>query len=239
MISVRPHCFSNPQPVSPPYHPLSPPTDYQSIPPSSLNASPPLSPILSLGTIPNSILFTPKTTPPPLTSPPPALTQPSKHSSPLAISLDPTEHLFSTPPTSPQTLFDTLEDLPPTTINPPPPRPSFNSIECLANDPLPSPAMKHPLPPILTMEPPLPPISTMEPSLPPLPPQLPTFPQKPPSNFPPLLPLGPNNPFPLLTHEIFCEHCQRTQVVVDNLRDEIRFILNHILDRLNVLTHNY
>ncbi|GKB58048.1 copia protein [Tanacetum coccineum] len=203
------------------------------------DAFPPLSPILSSGIIPNSILLTLNTTPPPLTSPPPAPTQPSKHSSPLAISLDLTELLFSTPPTSPQTLFDTLEDLPPTTTNPLPPRPSFDSIERLANDPLPIPAMEPPLLPILTMEPSLLPISTMEPSLPPLPPQLPSFPQNPPSNFPPLPPLGPNNLFPLLTHEMFYEHCQRTQMVVDNLQDEMRFILNHILDRLNVLTRNF
>ncbi|GJR51920.1 hypothetical protein Tco_1402441 [Tanacetum coccineum] len=228
-ISVRSCCFSNPQPVSPPYRPLSPLTDYQSSPPSSPNASPLLSPIISPEIIPSTILLTPKTTPPPLTSPPSAPTQPSKQSSPLAINLDPIKLLFSTPPTSSQTLFDTLEYLPPTTTNPPPPRPSFNFIERLTNDPLPIPAM----------EPPLPPISTMEPSLPPLPPQLPSFPPNPSSNFPPLPPLGPNNPIPLLTHEMFCKHCQRTQVVVDNLRDEVRFILNHILDRLNVLTHNY
>ncbi|GJS67124.1 hypothetical protein Tco_0681688 [Tanacetum coccineum] len=150
-------------------------------------------PIISPGIAPSKILLTLKTTQPPLTSLPPAPTQPSKHSSPLAISLDPTELLFSTPPTSHQTLFDTLEDLPPTTINPSPPRPSFNFIERLANEPLPIPAI----------EPPLPPITNMEPSLPPLPPQLPTFLQNPPSNFPPLPPLGPNNPFPLLTHEIY------------------------------------
>ncbi|GKD91807.1 hypothetical protein Tco_1371644 [Tanacetum coccineum] len=221
-ISVHPCCFSNPRLVSPPYHPLSPPTDYQSAPPSSLNASPPLSPIMSLGITPSKILLTSKTTPPPLTSPPPAPIQPSKHSSPLAINLIPTKLLFSTPPTSPQTLFDILEDLPPTTTNPPPPRPSFDSIERLANEPL----------PILAIEPPLPPIINMEPSLPPLPLQLPTYPQNPPSNFSPLPPLGPNNPFPLLTHEMFCEHCQRTQVIIDNLQDEMRFILNHIIDRV-------
>ncbi|GKA44275.1 hypothetical protein Tco_0736999, partial [Tanacetum coccineum] len=223
-------------PVCPPYHPLSPPTDYQSALPSTPNASPPLSLIISLGISPSKILLTPKTTPPPLTSPPPALTQPSKHSSPLAINLDPTKLLFSTPPTSSQTLFDTLEDLPPTTINPPPPMPSFDSIERLANEPPSIPTME---PPLLPMEPPLPLILTMEPPIPPLPPQLPTFPLNPPSNLLPLSPLGPNNPFPLLTHEIFCEHCQRIQVVVDNLRDKICFILNHILDRLNVLAHNY
>ncbi|GKG50367.1 hypothetical protein Tco_0521467, partial [Tanacetum coccineum] len=76
------------------------------------------------------------------TSPPPAPTQPSKHSSPLAINIDPIELLFSTPPTSPQALFDTLEDLLPTTTNPLPPRPSFDSIEQMANEP----------PPLLNME---------------------------------------------------------------------------------------
>nr|GEW99439.1 hypothetical protein [Tanacetum cinerariifolium] len=173
-ISFHPCCFSNPQPVSPPYHPLSPPTDYQLAPPSTPNASPPLSPILSSRISPIKILLTLKITPPPLTSPPSAPTQPSRHSSPLAINLDPTELLFSTPPTSPQTLFDTLEDLPPTTTNLPPHRPSFDSIDHLANEP--------------------PPSSAMEPPLPPLPPQLLTFPLNPPSNFPPLPPLGPNNP---------------------------------------------
>ncbi|GJZ09293.1 hypothetical protein Tco_0543576 [Tanacetum coccineum] len=200
-ISVRHCCFSNPRPLSPPYHALSPPTDNQSTPPSTLNASPPLSSIISPGISPSKVLLTPKSTPPPLTSPPPAPTQPSKHSSSLAINLDPTKLLFSTPPTSPQTLFDTLEDLLPTTTNPPPPRQSYDFIEHLANEP--------------------PPIPAMEPPLSPLPPQLLTFPPHPPLNFPPLPPLGPNNPFPLLTHEIFCEHCQRTQVVVENLRDEM------------------
>ncbi|GJW32709.1 hypothetical protein Tco_0052741 [Tanacetum coccineum] len=113
----------------------------------------------------------------------------------IAVNIDLIELLFFTPPTSPQALFDTLEDLP-TTTNPPPLWPSFDSFERLANEP----------PPLLAMEPPLPP----------LPPQLLTFPQNPPSKLPPL---GPNNHFPLLTHQMFCEHCQRTQVVVDNLWD--------------------
>ncbi|GKC55235.1 hypothetical protein Tco_1077980 [Tanacetum coccineum] len=91
------------------------------------------------------------------------------------------------PSTSTHTLFDSLEDLPPRTTNPPLPRPSFKSIERLANQPPPLPAMEPPLPP-----------------------------------FPPhLSPIGPNNPFLMLTHEMFCEHCQRTQVVVDNLCDEM------------------
>nr|GEZ80734.1 hypothetical protein [Tanacetum cinerariifolium] len=134
---------------------------------------------------PSKVLLTPKSTPPPLISPPSAPTQPSKHSSPLDINLDHIELLFFTPLTSSQTLFNTLEDLPPTTTNPLPLRPSFDFIERLANEPLPIPAMEPP---------------------PPMPPQLPTFPPNPPSKFPPLPPLGPNNPFPLLTHEMFCEH---------------------------------
>ncbi|GJZ85180.1 hypothetical protein Tco_0650519 [Tanacetum coccineum] len=221
-MSVRPCCFSNPRPISPPYHPLSPPTDYQTAPPSTPNSSPPLSPVLSPGISPSKLLVTPKLSPPPLTSPSPAPTQPSKHSSPLAINIDLIELLFSTPPTSPQALFDTLEDLPPITTNPPPPRPSFDFIERMANAP--------------------PPLSNMELPLPPLPPQFPISSPRPPklsnptSTFPPLPPLGPNNHFPMLTHEMFCEHCQRTQVIVDNFRDEMRFFLNHILDRLNVLS---
>nr|GEU54227.1 transposon protein, putative, CACTA, En/Spm sub-class [Tanacetum cinerariifolium] len=96
---------------------------------------------------------------------------------------------------------ETIIDLPPKTTNPSPPRPSFDSIERLANEP--------------------PPLPTMKPPLPPLPPQLHTFPLNPPSNFPPLSPLGPNNPFLLLTPEMICEYGQRAQVVVDNLRDEM------------------
>ncbi|GKC50639.1 hypothetical protein Tco_1073384 [Tanacetum coccineum] len=211
-ISIRPCCFSNPHPSSPPYQALSPTTNYQMAPPSSPNVSSPLSPVTTPGISQSKLLLTPKSSPPPLTSPPPAPTQPSKHSSPLTIKLDPIELIFLTPPTSPRAFFDSLEDLPPRTTNPPPPRPSFESIERLANQP----------PPLLAMEPPLPPLP---PQLPPLPPQLP--------------PIGPNNPFPMLTHEMLCDHWQCTQVIVDTLRDEIRFIPNHILYRLNVLAYNY
>ncbi|GJR76843.1 hypothetical protein Tco_0089208 [Tanacetum coccineum] len=203
-ISIRPCCFTNPRPASPPYQTLSPPTDYQTVPPSTPNVSPPLSPITTLGISPSKLLLTPKSSPPPLTSSPPAPIQPSKYSSPLSINLDPVELIFSTLPTSLHTFFDSLEDLPPVTTNPHPPRSSFESIECLANQPSPLPAMEPLLPPL-------------PPQLPPLPPQLP--------------PIGPNNPFPMLTREMFCDHCQRTQVIVDNLRDEMRLILNHILDR--------
>nr|GEV59159.1 hypothetical protein [Tanacetum cinerariifolium] len=134
-----------------------------------------------------------------------ALTQPFKHSSPLAINLDPIELIFLTPPTPLCAFFDSLEDLPPRTTNTPP-SPSFKSIERLENQ----------LPPLPAMEPPLPPFL---PQLPTLPPQLP--------------PLGPKNPFPILTHEMFYDYCQRTQAIFDNLRFEIRFILNHILAMKN------
>ncbi|GJU29718.1 hypothetical protein Tco_1173307, partial [Tanacetum coccineum] len=67
------------------------------------------------------------------------------------------------------------------------------------------------------------PLSAMEPHLPLMPPHL--------------LPLGSNNPFLVLTHEMFCDHYQRTQVIVNDLREEIRFILNHIIERLDVLAH--
>ncbi|GKC30935.1 hypothetical protein Tco_1038229, partial [Tanacetum coccineum] len=159
-ISVRPYCFTNPRPTSPPYQTLSPPTDYQTAPPSTPNVSPPLSPITTLRLSPSKLLLTPKSTPPPLTSPPPAPTHPSKHSSPLTINLDPVKLLFLILPTSPHTFFDSLEDLPPRTTDPSPPRPSFESIEHLANQPLP--------------------LLAIEPSLLPLPPQLPSLPPPPP-----------------------------------------------------------
>ncbi|GJR27906.1 hypothetical protein Tco_1104138 [Tanacetum coccineum] len=141
-----------------------------------------------------NLLLTPKTTPPPLTLPPPTPTQPSKLTSTVAINLDPIELLFSIPPTSPQAFLNSLEDLPPATTNPPPPRPSFDTIERLANEPPPIPPIDSSIPsPTPDMEPPIllfP--SQCSPNIP--------------SNFPPLLPLGPNNPFPMLTHEMFCEH---------------------------------
>nr|GEX73054.1 hypothetical protein [Tanacetum cinerariifolium] len=124
-ISVRPCCFSNTHPSSPPYQALSPSTDYQMAPSSSPNVSPSPLLITTLGILPRKLLPTPKSSLPPLTYPPPAPTQPPKHSSPLTISLDPIELIFLTPPTSPHALFDSLEDLPPRTTNPLPPRPSF------------------------------------------------------------------------------------------------------------------
>nr|GEX27871.1 hypothetical protein [Tanacetum cinerariifolium] len=193
-MSVRPCCFNNPRLTSPRYQTLSPPTDYQTAPPSTPNVSPPLSLITTSRISPRKLLLTPKLYLPLLTSPPSAPTQPLKHSSPLTIILDPVELIFLTPHTSPHTFFESLKDLPPRTTNPPPLRPSFESIEHLANQPSPLLAMKPPLPPL-------------PPQLPPLPPQLP--------------PLGPNNPFSMLTHEIFYDQCQRTQVIINNLREEI------------------
>nr|GEY11131.1 hypothetical protein [Tanacetum cinerariifolium] len=114
--------------------------------PSTPNVYPPISPITSLGISPSKLLATPTSTPPLLTSPPPAPTQLSKHSSPLAINLKPIKLVFSTPPTFPHAFFDSLENLPPRTTNPPPPRPSFESIERLANQHPPFSAMEPPLP---------------------------------------------------------------------------------------------
>ncbi|GJS72124.1 zinc finger, CCHC-type containing protein, partial [Tanacetum coccineum] len=80
------------------------------------------------------------------------------------------------------------------------------------------------LPSLAKQPPPIP--EVMKPLLPPLPPHLS------PSHL-----MSTNNPFPILTYEMFCDHCQRTQVLVNDLRDEIRFILNHILEHLTTLTH--
>ncbi|GJX86380.1 hypothetical protein Tco_0337154 [Tanacetum coccineum] len=225
-ISIRPCCFNNPRTSSPPYQPLSPPSNYVSGPPSTTPTSQTSIPHVSPTSNNDNLLLTPKSTPLPLYSPPPTPTQPSKLTSPLAINLNPIELLFSTPPTSPQAFLNSLEDLPPATTNPLPHRPSFDTVELLANEP-------PPIPPIDSSFPS--PTLNIEPLIPPFPPQCsPNIP----SNVPPLSPLGPNNHFPMLTHEMFCENYQRTQVIVDNFQREVRFILNHILDRLNVLAHN-
>ncbi|GJU49618.1 retrovirus-related pol polyprotein from transposon TNT 1-94, partial [Tanacetum coccineum] len=75
----------------------------------------------------------------------------------LTINLDPIELLFSTPHTSPQAFLNSLEDLPPVTTNPPPPRPSFDPIERLANEPPPIPPIDSSIhSPTSDMEPPIP-----------------------------------------------------------------------------------
>ncbi|GJS96653.1 hypothetical protein Tco_0803621 [Tanacetum coccineum] len=157
-ISVRPCCFNNPRTSSPPYQPLSLPSYYVLRPPPTTPTSKTSIPQLSPTSNNNNLLLTPNSTPPPLTSPPPAPSQPSKLTSPLAINLDPIELLFSTPPTSPQAFLNSLEDLPPATTNPPPPRPSFDTIEHLANEQPRIPPIDSSFPsPTLDMEPPIPP----------------------------------------------------------------------------------
>ncbi|GKE54672.1 hypothetical protein Tco_1489828 [Tanacetum coccineum] len=131
-ISVRACCFVKSPLSSPPYQQLSPPTDYQMAPPTTPIESLPSSPIAPLGFSLDHPLNTLKTTPPPLSSPPPAPSQPSKYNSPLAINLEPVELIFSIPPTSPHLFFDSFEDLPHRTANPPPLQPMFESIEHLA-----------------------------------------------------------------------------------------------------------
>ncbi|GJU07269.1 zf-CCHC domain-containing protein [Tanacetum coccineum] len=105
-------------------------------------------------------------------------------------------------------------DLPPSTTNPSPPRPSFATIERLANEP-------PPIPPIDSTYPS--PTPELEPTPPPLPPQcLPP----PSSQLPPLPPLGPNNPFPLLTSEMYLLNiAKRTQVLsfTHSKQDEQQF----------------
>nr|GEY69630.1 copia protein [Tanacetum cinerariifolium] len=148
---------------------------------------------------------------------------------PLAINLELVELIFSIPPTSPHLFFDSLKDLPPRTTNPPPSQSSFDSIEHLATQPPLIPKTTKPPPPqplfnfikhLATLPPSVP--KVMEPPLPPFPPQLLSHPQQ----------LWSNDAFPLLTHEVFCEQFQRTQVIVTDLCDEMRFILYHILELL-------
>nr|GEY34149.1 retrovirus-related Pol polyprotein from transposon TNT 1-94 [Tanacetum cinerariifolium] len=147
-ISVWSCYFVNPYPAFPRYQNLSLPTSYQTAPPSTSIVSLPLSPITSPRISPSKLLTTPKSNLSPLTSPPPASSQPSKQSSSLAINLDPVELIFYTPLTSPNPFFDSLEYLPPRTTNPPPPRSLFDTIDHLANQPLPLPTMEPPLLPL-------------------------------------------------------------------------------------------
>ncbi|GKF97815.1 hypothetical protein Tco_0293636, partial [Tanacetum coccineum] len=151
--------------------------DYTSgAPPTSPITTPPLSPINTTIKSNENCLLTPKSTPPPLTSPPPAPTQPTKLTLSVTINLDPIELLFSTLSSSPSFL-DLLGDLPPSTTNPSPPKPTFATIERLANKPPHIPPMDSTFPS---------PTPKLEPTLPPLPSQcLPN----PPSQLPPLPPL--------------------------------------------------
>ncbi|GJZ91989.1 hypothetical protein Tco_0664054 [Tanacetum coccineum] len=87
-ISICACCFVNPPLAFLPNQHFSPPTDYQTEPPSTPFESPPTSPSEPPGFSLDQLLTTPKTTPPPLTSPPLALSQPSKQNSPLDINLE-------------------------------------------------------------------------------------------------------------------------------------------------------
>ncbi|GKE38903.1 hypothetical protein Tco_1462308 [Tanacetum coccineum] len=145
----------------------------------------------------------------PKTTPPPLTTPPSAPSQPSKQS-----SLLAINLDPVELIFST----PPTS-----PHPFFDSLEDLpprtTNLPPPRPSFDT-IERLANQTPPLP---SMELPFLPFPPQLP--------------PLGPNNPFPLLTHEMFCDHCQRTQVIINDLRDEMKFIINHILERLDVFYH--
>ncbi|GJZ21718.1 hypothetical protein Tco_0558757 [Tanacetum coccineum] len=104
---------------------------------------------------------------------------------PLTTTLEPRELLFPTPPSSPHAYLDTLEDLPPRSINPPP-LPTFESMERVARK--------------LSL---LPAHMDVETSLPPIPPHLP-----PPNTFLPIdQSLWIEGPPPQPTrHENLCDH---------------------------------
>nr|GEY68545.1 hypothetical protein [Tanacetum cinerariifolium] len=123
--------------------------NYQTASPSTPLESPPTTPIAPPRYPLSELLTTPKTTPLPLTSPTSSPSQPSKQSSPLSINIEPVELIFSTPPTSPHSFFDSLEDPPPQTINLPPPlQPSFDSSERLVSQPPPVPNVMEPTLPL-------------------------------------------------------------------------------------------
>ncbi|GJX39776.1 hypothetical protein Tco_0253079 [Tanacetum coccineum] len=210
-ISVRPCCLINLTSSN-----ESPLSDYNVAPPSTPLESPPKTTLAPQATSPIQTLTTLKFTPPSLTTLPLVPTQPSKQTPLHATDLDPLELIFSTPPTSPYPFFDTLEDLPPRSTNPPH-LSSFESIKCMAKQP-----------PLLSK------IMDVKPPLPPFPPQFPQ-PQ-------PFLSIDQsiwiNGPSPPpIRHEHLCEHCQQTQTIAYEVQDEMQFILNHILDHLNAITY--
>nr|GEY43267.1 hypothetical protein [Tanacetum cinerariifolium] len=125
--SVCTCCFVNPPPSYPPYQRFSPPSNYQTTPPSTPLESPHTTLIAPQGFSRCELFTTPNTTPLPLTYPPPTPTQPSKQFSSLTLNIKPVELIFSTPSTSYHPFFDSLEDLPPHTINPPPSQPTFDT----------------------------------------------------------------------------------------------------------------
>ncbi|GJT28907.1 retrovirus-related pol polyprotein from transposon TNT 1-94 [Tanacetum coccineum] len=145
--------------------------------------------------------------PPQATSPPPP-----QEPSPLPDSIEPLVEpiIFTTPPTSPHPFMYDLKDLPIRPSNPSP-QPTFDTIDQIALQP-----------PRLSFH-----SDHMEVKPPP-----PCFPQN--QTLQNLdSSLWINGPSALsVYHEHFCECCQRTQVIANELREEMRFILNHILERL-------
>ncbi|GKA15145.1 hypothetical protein Tco_0694892 [Tanacetum coccineum] len=163
--------------------PSSPP--YQNLsPPTDYKTAPPLIPIVSPPlypiTSPGISLIHLLNTP--KTSPPPLTSPPPAPSQPSKQ-------------TSPLAInLDLVELI--FSIPPKSPHPFFDSLEDLlprTTNPPPSQPSFETIERLANQPPPLP---TMKPPLPPMPPHL--------------LSLGPNNPFPVLTHEMFCDHYQRT-----------------------------
>ncbi|GJR96006.1 hypothetical protein Tco_0268180 [Tanacetum coccineum] len=190
--------------------PASPP--YQNLsPPTDYQTAPPPTPIESP---PLSLIAPPRFSPDHLLSTP-KLTPPPLTPPPLAPS-QPSKH--NSPIAINLDPVELIFSTPPTSLHP-----LFDLLKDLpprtANPPLQQPS-SYTIERLANQPLPLP---VMEPPLKPLPPHLP--------------PLGSNNAFPILTHEIFYEHCQRTQVLVNDIHEEMRFILNHILEHLNVLAH--
>nr|GEW16442.1 hypothetical protein [Tanacetum cinerariifolium] len=190
-----------------------PPSDYNVAPLYTPLESPPRLPLAPQDTSP--IITTSKVTPSPLTNPTPIPTQPSKQTPPQVTNLEPLELIFTTPPTSPHPYFNNLEDLPSILTNLPHLL-SFESINHLVSQP-------SPLTDIMDVEPPLPPIP-------------PHFP--PPHTF---LPSTNQCGSMVLHHHLSITNIfmriARTQTIAYELHDEMRFILNHILERCNAMTH--
>nr|GEV76438.1 hypothetical protein [Tanacetum cinerariifolium] len=69
------------------------------------------------------------------TTPPPAPSQPPRELLPLSTNIEPLELIFHTSLTSPHLFMEALEDLPPRTSHPPPLL-TFDTIECVALQPL-------------------------------------------------------------------------------------------------------
>ncbi|GKC04276.1 hypothetical protein Tco_0995886 [Tanacetum coccineum] len=183
----------------------------KSISPTDYQTVPPPSPIMSP---PLSPIISPRISPEELLTTPKTTPPPLNSLSPAPS--QPSKQ--SSPLTINLDLVELVFSTPPTS-----PHPFFDSLKDLpprtTNPPPPRPSFES-IKRLANQPSPLPAMEL---------PLLPFLPQLP--------PLGPNNPFPMLTHEMFYDHCQRTQVIINNLREEMRFILNHILECLDVLAH--